>query len=114
MNENQVVAALSALSQETRLRMVRYLVTKGGEGAAAGEVAKAAGAAEAASSSRASFHLNALRQAGLITATRASRSIIYRVDFAAMGGLIGYLIEDCCQNDPTIVSCCAPLTKQQG
>ncbi|MDG1971653.1 MAG: helix-turn-helix transcriptional regulator [Paracoccaceae bacterium] len=110
MNENQVVAALSALSQETRLRMVRYLVTKGGEGAAAGEVAKAAGA----SSSRASFHLNALSQAGLITATRASRSIIYRVDFAAMGGLIGYLIEDCCQNDPTIVSCCAPLTKQQG
>ena len=29
MDENQVVEALSALSQETRLRMVRYLVTKG-------------------------------------------------------------------------------------
>lgn len=110
MNENQVVDALSALSQETRLRMVRYLVTKGGEGAAAGEVAEAAGA----SSSRASFHLNALSQAGLITATRASRSIIYRVDFTAMGALIGYLIEDCCQNDPAVVSCCAPLSQQRG
>ncbi len=109
MNENQVVEALSALSQETRLRMVRHLVTKGTEGAPAGEVAKAAGA----SSSRASFHLNALTQAGLITATRASRSIIYRVDFAAMGGLIAYLIEDCCQNDPAILGCCAPPSEAQ-
>ncbi len=109
MNEIQVVDALSALSQETRLRMIRYLVTKGGEGAAAGDVAEAAGA----SSSRASFHLNALSQAGLITPTRASRSIIYRVDFAAMGALIGYLIEDCCQNDPAVVSCCAPLNQQR-
>lgn len=105
MNENQVVAALSALSQETRLRMVRYLVTQGPNGASAGDVAEAAGA----SSSRASFHLNALAQAGLITATRASRSIIYRVDFSAMGALIAYLIEDCCQNDPAVVSCCAPF-----
>lgn len=105
MNENQVVAALSALSQETRLRMVRYLVTKGGEGAAAGEVAEAAGA----SSSRASFHLSALSQAGLITATRASRSIVYRVDFAAMGGLIAYLIEDCCASDPAVLGCCGPI-----
>ena len=105
MEESQVVSALSALSQETRLRMVRHLVTKGSEGAAAGEVAEAAGA----SSSRASFHLNALSQAGLITATRASRSIVYRVNFPAMGALIAYLIKDCCQNDPAVISCCAPV-----
>ncbi|MEM7269356.1 MAG: metalloregulator ArsR/SmtB family transcription factor [Pseudomonadota bacterium] len=102
MNESQVIEALGALAQETRLRMLRYLVTRGGEGAAAGEVAEAVGAA----SSRASFHLSALASAGLITAERASRQIIYRVEFGAMAALAGYLVQDCCQGDARVVACC--------
>jgi len=81
MDESQVITALSALSQETRLRILRFLVGKGEAGASAGDVGKAV----KASSSRASFHLASLSGAGLIKATRKSRSIIYTVDFATVG-----------------------------
>jgi DNA-binding transcriptional ArsR family regulator len=102
MNESQVIIALSALSQETRLRILRYLVTRGEAGAAAGEI----GTAVAASSSRCSFHLSALAGAGLIVSVRRSRSIIYRVDFAAVGAMIGYLVRDCCNSNAHVLACC--------
>ena len=38
MNEDQVIEALGALAQETRLRILRFLVTKGSDGASAGEI----------------------------------------------------------------------------
>jgi len=103
MNESQVIGALAALSQETRLRILRYLVTKGEGGAAAGEI----GRAVAASSSRSSFHLSALSRAGLIVSVRKSRSIIYRVDFDAVGAMIGYLVKDCCNNHAQVLACCS-------
>ena len=103
MNESQVTTALAALSQQTRLRILRYLVTQGPAGATAGDIGKKV----EASSSRASFHLAALTQADLITATRRSRHIIYAVDFTAMGALIGYLVKDCCNNNAQVVACCA-------
>jgi len=102
MIETDVLAMLSALSQETRLRIVRFLVSRGDAGAAAGEVAKEVGAA----SSRASFHLAALENAGVITSERQSRHIIYRADFGELGGLISFLLNDCCDNHPDIRECC--------
>ena len=102
MNEDQVIEALGALAQETRLRILRFLVTKGSDGASAGEIGEAVDAA----SSRASFHLSALAKAGLVTAERKSRHIIYRVNFDAMGGMVGYLINDCCNNHQDVVACC--------
>ncbi len=102
MNESQIITALSALSQETRLRILRFLVTKGEQGASAGEV----GNAVKASSSRASFHLSSLTGAGLIKSTRHSRQIIYKVDFNNVGRLMGYLVKDCCQSHSSVVACC--------
>ncbi len=102
MNESQVITALAALSQETRLRILRYLVTKGATGASAGEV----GHAVDASSSRSSFHLSALSRAGLITSMRKSRNIIYRVDFGVVGAMIGYLVKDCCKSHTEVIACC--------
>ncbi len=102
MNESQAVEALSALSQETRLRILRFLVTRGEDGATAGEI----GEEVEAISSRTSFHLSALEQAGLINRTRVSRNIVYRVDFQAIGGLIGYLVQDCCQGNAAVLACC--------
>ncbi len=102
MEESQAVEALSALSQETRLRILRFLVTKGEAGATAGDIGEAVDAI----SSRTSFHLSALTQAGLITRTRVSRNLIYRVNFAAIGGLIGYLVQDCCQGNEEVLACC--------
>ena len=105
MNEGQVIKALAALSQETRLRILRYLVTKGATGASAGEV----GHVVDASSSRSSFHLSALSRAGLITSTRKSRKIIYRVDFGEVGAMIGYLVKDCCKSHTEVIACCTDV-----
>lgn len=104
MNESQAIDALSALSQETRLQMLRFLVARGAEGAPAGEI----GAAVGSSSSRSSFHLSALTRAGLLTATKQSRQVIYRANFAALGALVGYLVQDCCGGHAQVLACCQP------
>ncbi|SMH41244.1 helix-turn-helix transcriptional regulator [Maritimibacter sp. HL-12] len=103
-DESQALAALSALSESTRLRILRFLVARGPQGAPAGEIGEAIGF----SSSRGSFHLGVLARAGLVTATKSSRQVIYRADTVAIGALMGYLINDCCGADPQIVACCSP------
>lgn len=104
MKESQAISALAALSQETRLRIVRFLVEKGPEGASAGDIAEAMDSA----ASKISFHLSNLVHSGLVQSKRQSRNIIYRVDFAQLGGVINYLLTDCCQDHPDIRSCCEP------
>ena len=52
-----------------------------------------------------SFHLKELERAGLVTARRESRSIIYSAHYGALSGLIRFLMEDCCGGHPEI---CAP------
>ena len=103
MKEQQALDMLGALSQETRLRVVRYLVQCGADGASAGEVGAQVGAA----SSRASFHLSALENAGVITSERQSRKIIYRANLKHIGDLISFLLNDCCDNHPDVMACCA-------
>lgn len=103
MDQSKALAALSALANETRLALIRLLITRGETGLAAGQIAGNFGI----SSSRLSFHLSALEQAGLIRARRESRNIFYAVDHATMGGLIAYLLEDCCKSDPQVSACCA-------
>lgn len=93
---------LAALSQETRLRVVRYLVQAGEAGASAGEIGKEV----EASSSRISFHLSALERAGVVSSERRSRSIIYRAEIGKLGNLISFLLNDCCDNHPDILACC--------
>ena len=104
MDEKHAIAMLGALSQQTRLQIVRYLVARGADGASAGDV----GAEVNAASSRASFHLSALERAGLITSERRSRHIIYRADVANLGALVSFLLNDCCGSNPDILACCSP------
>jgi DNA-binding transcriptional ArsR family regulator len=101
MEERQALLSFGALSQETRLRIVRALVIAGPEGMPAGSVAEKVGV----SATNVSFHLKALEQAGLVTQQRASRSIIYAARYDALGGLVKFLMEDCCAGHPDI---CAP------
>ena len=112
MLERQALSAFAALSQETRLRIVRLLVTAGPDGIAAGAIAEAAGV----SASNVSFHLKELTQAGLATATREARSIIYAADYAALSDLVQFLMKDCCQGHPAIclpaASGCTPHTAE--
>ena len=92
MEAQPVIKALSALAQEHRLAAFRLLVQAGSEGMAAGALAEALGVPN----SSLSFHLTQLTNAGLIIQRRASRSLIYSADYAAMNGLVGYLMENCC------------------
>lgn len=102
MEEDQVLTAFSALSNRTRLQVLRHLVEAGPEGRMAGDVATALGA----SPSRMSFHLSALQEAGIVTSERQSRQIVYRVNFDTIGGLMRFLLEDCCKGQASLRSCC--------
>ena len=101
MDQSQALRGFAALSQETRLDIVRLLVRAGPDGLAAGAVA----AAVDASPSNVSFHLKDLEHAGLITARRSSRSIIYAANYDTLRGLVGFLMKDCCAGHPEI---CVP------
>src|SRR5690606_30196084 len=113
MHEKQALNAFTALSQETRLRIVRLLVTAGPEGMSAGAIGKAI---DSAASSRMSFHLSHLEQAGLVESRREGRSIIYSVILTTLSGLIEFLMRDCCRGHPEVCnpamaalsSCCEP------
>jgi DNA-binding transcriptional ArsR family regulator len=98
MDQAQALNAFAALSQETRLQIVRLLVKAGPDGLAAGAIGEAVGA----SSSKASFHLSHLEQAGLIESRRESRSILYSAAYPALAGLVGFLMRDCCQGHPEV------------
>lgn len=101
MDERQALTAFAALSQETRLRLLRHLVTAGPEGMAAGTLAAEAGV----SASNVSFHLKELEGAGLVQSRREGRSIIYNAAYPALSGLIAFLMKDCCQGRPEV---CTP------
>ena len=96
------VKRLSALAQDARLEVFRLLVKAGPDGLAAGEIARSLETAPNTTSAQ----LLILSNAGLIRARRDGRSIIYSVDFSAMGELLVYLTEDCCGGRAEI---CAPL-----
>lgn len=93
MQEQQALDAFAAISQETRLRIVRRLVVAGAGGMPAGAIGEAVGS----SASRLSFHLSHLEHAGLIESRRAGRSIIYSAIFPALSDLVAFLMRDCCE-----------------
>lgn len=98
MDQSLALNALSALANKTRLEIVRLLVPKGSCGLAAGDIATRLDS----SASRLSFHLNVLEHAGLISARREGRFQRYSVNHAHLGGVIGYLLNDCCKAHPDI------------
>lgn len=102
MNEDDALKTLSAITHPLRLRALRRLVQAAPEGLSAGDIAIAI----EASPSKTSFHLNMLSEAGLVRSERQSRHIRYRVEFAALGGVLRYLIEDCCGGHPVVRDCC--------
>ncbi len=104
IDETQALDAFAALSQETRLQMVRTLVVAGPDGLAAGAVGEAVGA----SSSSASFHLAHLERAGLVRSHRVARSIVYSANYESLAALVAFLMQDCCQGRPEI---CAPAAE---
>src|SRR5438477_11877054 len=111
MEKHDVIAALAALAQDNRLDVFRLLVKAGPEGLAAGEVARQLKLAP----NTLSFHFDRLRQAGLVTVRRESRSMIYAARFDAMSELIGYLTENCCGGEACLpASVCKPARRNKA
>ena len=102
MELTPAVAALSALAHEGRLAIFRMLVRAGAQGMAAGDIARATGVLP----NTLSNNLNILSAAGLVSARRAGRSIIYVARYETMNGLLAFLVEDCCAGTSAI---CAPI-----
>jgi DNA-binding transcriptional ArsR family regulator len=106
MKSGQVVKALGALAQPTRLTIYRVLVERGPAGMAAGQVAEKLKVAPATMS----FHFKTLSHAGLIESRQEGRFIYYAANFSVMNGMLAYLTENCCGGDQT--ACALPTRKK--
>jgi ArsR family transcriptional regulator len=104
MDSTSALTGLSALAHDGRLAIFRLLVKAGPGGMAAGAIARKLATAP----NTLSAQLLILANAGLVRARREGRSIIYAVDFEAMGALLLFLTKDCCGGRPEI---CAPLAQ---
>lgn len=98
MEVKEAAIGFAALSQETRLELVRVLAARGASGMSAGDLAAALGIAP----STLSFHLSALEQAGLVQSTRQGRFVIYAVRFVGLRTLFSFLTETCCNGRPDL------------
>jgi ArsR family transcriptional regulator, arsenate/arsenite/antimonite-responsive transcriptional repressor len=110
MEIKQAVIALTALSQETRLRIFRLLVPVGELGVAAGEIAERLEIPPATLT----FHLKELAHAGLVESRREGRSIIYSLRAKGMQELLMFLAKDCCQGQPELCFQLACKPKKKG
>lgn len=105
MQSNQVVDALSALAQPTRLAIYRLLVVCGQAGMAAGQIAEKLNVSPA----NISFHFKTLSHAGLIDSRQDGRFVYYAANFTTMNEMLAYLTENCCAGDAE--ACNMPLKK---
>ncbi len=98
MEMKHAIACLSALAQETRLRVFRLVVACGPQGLTPGEIA---GELDIAGPTL-SFHLKELTHAGLVSAERRGRQLAYRPRVAQVDRLLEYLTANCCGGDPDL------------
>ena len=92
MESKDVIVALTALAQASRLAVFRLLVQAGEEGVPAGKIAVALDIPP----SSLSFHLKELSYAGLIKSKQSGRFVIYSANYERMRGVLGYLSDNCC------------------
>ena len=102
METMNVIVALAALAQESRLSIFRLLVQTGPQGMAATKIAEQLSIPP----SSLSFHLKELVHADLIMSRQEGRFVIYAAHIDGMNALIGFLTENCCGG--------APCTTEQG
>lgn len=92
MDIEQSLYAFSALSQRTRLEVLRRLIKAGDKGMCAGQISDALGVRQ----NTMSTNLNILHRAGLVRNEREGRAIRYFADFERIRDLLAFLLEDCC------------------
>jgi DNA-binding transcriptional ArsR family regulator len=109
MKAEQVVAALGALAQESRLAVFRLLVKRGPPGYTPGELADKLDIP----APTLSFHLKELQRVGLVRVQREGRFLNYTANFPQMNELLGFLTENCCSlSEQACEDTCVPVTRQ--
>jgi ArsR family transcriptional regulator len=84
---------LSALGHPVRLKILRFVVQAGPEGAAAGDIQ----AHVDLPASTLSHHLKRLTEAGVATTRSEGTFHFYAAEYTALRALTDYLWEDCCR-----------------
>jgi DNA-binding transcriptional ArsR family regulator len=108
MKSPDVVKALSALAQESRLAVFRLLVKRGPDGFTPGVLSDKL----QIPATTLSFHLKELQNAGLVTMRRESRFLYYSARFDRMRELVGFLTDQCCsQADEACDADCKPMSE---
>ncbi|MBL4786888.1 MAG: winged helix-turn-helix transcriptional regulator [Cohaesibacteraceae bacterium] len=93
MEPEIAIETFTALAQESRLAIFRLLVREEPNGLAVGEISRRLGIVP----STLSGHLAVLKRARLLKSIRQQREIRYSANLAAIGVLVTYLLEDCCE-----------------
>jgi len=108
MKQPDVLRALAALAQESRLAVFRLLVRRGPDGYTPGEISESLGIP----APTLSFHLKELRKAGLLSVRKRSRFLHYHARFDRMSELLAYLTENCCSLGNACDAACPPTRRK--
>ncbi|MBN8874779.1 MAG: metalloregulator ArsR/SmtB family transcription factor [Rhodospirillales bacterium] len=98
MESNDVAATFAALSQATRIDLLRLLIAEGSNGLPAGELVSRLGLPN----STVSFHLAALERVGLTQSTRRGRQVLHAARIARLRTVLTFLTEACCGGRPDL------------
>ncbi len=99
---------LAALGTETRLRIVRLLLSAHPEGLVVGEI----GAELSIPPSTLSHHLEKLKNEGLVSVRRESTFLRCTANTQALQEIVGFLFAECCTRNqairPEAITCACP------
>jgi ArsR family transcriptional regulator len=118
MDMNSATEIFAALSQPTRLAAFRLIMRHTPTGLPAGDVARQLDVPQNTMSS----HLAALTRAGLVSAERLGRTILYRAELDRVREITSFLVNDCCGGRPELCEpliaeftpCCSPGASQNA
>jgi DNA-binding transcriptional ArsR family regulator len=105
MDKKSALAAFDALSQETRLDVLRLLITAGPDGIAAGDIGEQLKIRQ----NTMSMNLKILAHSGLVVGKREGRSVRYVADYKVIQSLVLFLMKDCCGGREDL---CRPIFDQ--
>ena len=96
--EDRYAEMFAALGNESRLRILRLLLSAHPEGLVVGDIQSELGIAP----STLSHHLDRLKSEGLVTVRRESTFLRYAASTAALQELLGFLFAECCSRSNAV------------